>query len=233
MITFGIITNKQHHATNQHQRLQAMICSIEDNQIPNCEIIIIGDYKVHNNEYNSNIKCIPFDDSIKPGWITKKKNMITQHAKYDIIVYMHDYIILAPNWYQEFVKFGTDWDLCMHQIVNKDGTRFRDWCVFKYDGHIGANGAWRHSTPKHPDHIISPYIPSYDYNRTENLYISGSYWVAKKYVMEQEPLDEDFVWGQPEDIEWSLRVIPKYKYVMNPNCKVHLLHQKDPVWSPL
>ena len=46
-------------------------------------------------------------------------------------------------------------------------------------------------------------------------------------------INEDFVWGQPEDIEWSFRVLSKYKYVMNTQCKVHLLHQKDPVWKEL
>jgi hypothetical protein len=51
--------------------------------------------------------------------------------------------------------------------------------------------------------------------------------------MLDEPLDEEFVWGQHEDIEWSFRILPKYKYVMNPYSTVQLLHQKDPVWKPI
>lgn len=228
MITFGIITNAQHHsATEQNYRLNLILDSIENQSIPKCEIIIVGDYNT------PRANCIPFDDTIKKGWITKKKNIITQNATHDIIVYLHDYIVFDKNWYDNFVKFGTDWDLCMHRIINKDGTRFRDWCVFQYDGNVGKNGIWTHTTPKHKPCTISPYLPPYEYDKTQNLYISGSYWVAKKYVMEQEPLDEDFVWGQPEDIEWSMRVIPKYKYVMNTQCKVYLLHQKDSVWREI
>lgn len=229
MITFGIITNNKHHSTNQKDRIEKILDSIDQQRLPFYEIIIVGDYPCNRH----NVISINFDETIKPAWITRKKNIITENASGSIIVYMHDYIVLDSSWGSEFKKFGYDWDICMHQIVNKDGTRFRDWCVFKYDGNVGRNGIWNHTTPKHSPCIISPYLPSYKYNKTENLYISGSYWVAKKYVMEQEPLDEDFVWGQPEDIEWSLRVLPKYKYVMNQNCMVHLLHQKDPVWSPL
>jgi len=229
MITFGIITNSQHHSTDQNIRMSIILNSIEQQHIPIYEIIIVGDYVTK----RDNITCIPFDETIKKAWITKKKNIITQNAKHDVIVYMHDYIMLSSNWYQGWSSFGYDWDIAMNVITNKDNTRFRDWCVFKYDGNVGANGVWTHTTPKHPPCTVSPYIPPYEYKQTQFMYISGSYWLAKKFVMIEEPLDEDFVWGQPEDIEWSERVIPKYKYVMNTQSTVRLLHQKDPVWSPL
>ena len=61
------------------------------------------------------------------------------------------------------------------------------------------------------------------------MYISGGYWIAKKSVMEEEPLNEDVVWGQAEDVEWSDRVREKYKYVMNTCSAVELTHFKDPI----
>lgn len=229
MITFGIITNKSHHgATDQDYRLESILDSIYAENIPNQEIIIVGDY------HTDRAKCIDFDESIKAGWITKKKNIITQNATQNIIVFLHDYILLYPGWFNGLIKFGLDhWDIMMTPIINKDGTRFRDWCVFKYDGNQGANGIWWHQTANHKPVLISPYLPAYTYNQTQYMYISGSYWIAKKHVMLEEPLDEQFVWGEPEDIEWSERVIPKYKYVMNTNAAVKLLHQKDRVWSPI
>jgi hypothetical protein len=234
MITFGIITNKGHHKTQQHARLEAMLWSIErDNKIPDFEVLIVGDYKVYDDEYHDKVRCIPFDDSVKPGWISRKKNIVTQEAKGDVIVYMHDYVCLDKDWYEGWQNFGWDWDLAMNVILNKDGTRFRDWCVFQYDGNKGLNGIWPCNLSKCPDVFLSPYLPDYSYNRTENLYISGTYWLAKREVMLAEPLDEEFVWGQHEDIEWSFRVLPKYKYVMNTQSHVHLLHQKDPVWRAL
>jgi len=60
------------------------------------------------------------------------------------------------------------------------------------------------------------------------MYISGAYWVAKKHVMEQEPLNERLLWGQSEDVEWSFRIRNKYRYVMNPKSTVKLLKRKEP-----
>ena len=60
------------------------------------------------------------------------------------------------------------------------------------------------------------------------MYISGTYWVAKKKVMLEEPLDEDrWGWGQQEDVEWSQRVRDNYKYVMNIHSTVKSLKEKQ------
>ena len=37
-------------------------------------------------------------------------------ALYENIVYMHDYFMFDKDWYSEFVKFGSDWQVCMNQI---------------------------------------------------------------------------------------------------------------------
>ena len=55
------------------------------------------------------------------------------------------------------------------------------------------------------------------------MQISGFWWTAKKSVMEQDPLDENLAWGDAEDVEWSMRVRDKYKYVMNTNSIVEVL----------
>ena len=55
------------------------------------------------------------------------------------------------------------------------------------------------------------------------MQISGFWWAAKKYVMEADPLDEALCMGEGEDVEWSMRVREKYKYVMNTNSVVKVL----------
>ena len=42
------------------------------------------------------------------------------------------------------------------------------------------------------------------------MYISGSYWVCKKHVMENFPLNDELLWGQGEDVEWSKIVREHY-----------------------
>ncbi len=64
-ISFGILT----YPGNENEAKKA-IKSIENQEISNYEILIIGG----NNHYrNRNLKHIKFDESIKNGWITKKK----------------------------------------------------------------------------------------------------------------------------------------------------------------
>ncbi len=122
--TFGIITNYGEY-------LDLVINSIIQ-QIPeeNYEIIIVGNCSF--NTIHKNIKQIDFDESIKPAWITKKKNLITENASFENIVYIHDYIILEKNWYSEFVKFGDNWNVCINPIKNLDNTRFRDLVLYPF-----------------------------------------------------------------------------------------------------
>ena len=80
--TFGIITNG-----NNDFFLSKVIDSIIKEKIPNYEIIVVGNTKLL-----ENIQVVNFDEKYKINWVTKKKNIITNLAKYENIVYLHDYI---------------------------------------------------------------------------------------------------------------------------------------------
>ena len=82
--TFGIITN--------NANINPIISSIEKLKIPNYEIIIVCNKNNYTEYEHISENVIPFDESIKPNWITRKKNLICQKAKYDNIVLLHDYI---------------------------------------------------------------------------------------------------------------------------------------------
>ena len=120
--TFGIITGGTfNHRESLSEngisnRIQDIISSIEAQNIPQYEIIIVGG----NNDYQKfkNVNHISFDETHKEKWITKKKNLITQNATYDNLVIMHDYIKLELGWYEGFLKFGNDWDVCMNIVNN-------------------------------------------------------------------------------------------------------------------
>jgi len=221
--TFGIVTSS---ATEKS--IPIVLNSIFSLCIPSFEIILVG------GDYNETglipqFTHIPFDEQEKRGWITKKKNLITEHAKYDNIVYMHDYIFFDDNWYQGFLDMEDDWDVCMNVINNQNGTRYRDWCTWD-DPEFGHPwvctekwcGSGMHFQGK------ARLIP-YDYDKTQHMYISGAYWVAKKHVMESCPLNEGLVWGEGEDVEWSIRMRDKYKYKMNTKSSVTLMKQKSVV----
>ena len=191
--TFGIVTVGS-------SRVPTIIKSIKDN-VPNPEIIVVGGEPINN------VKHVPFNETEKTAWITRKKNIITQGASYENIVYLHDYIVLTEGWYEGFLRFGDDWDVCMNVVTNLDGTRYRDWTTWD-------------------DPEVKMKRVDYDYKKTQYLYISGAYWVAKKSFMEANPLDESLCWGQGEDVEWSKRIRDHYRYVMNPYSEVKMLKQK-------
>ena len=62
--TFGIITG-----SNQEIYINKFIDSIENEKIPNYQIIIVGEANIKRN----NTEVIKFDESIRPNWITRKK----------------------------------------------------------------------------------------------------------------------------------------------------------------
>ena len=49
-----------------------------------------------------NVSCAPLTTNNNILYNSKKKNIITQNAKYENIVYMHDYIVLDNNWYKGY-----------------------------------------------------------------------------------------------------------------------------------
>ena len=201
--TFGIITGG-----GQDAYINACIDSIENQNIPEYQVIVVGNSFV--SRRNTNV--IPFDENIKNKWITRKKNLITENAKYDNIVYMHDYIKLTDCWYAGQLISGNDYSIRIDKIVDLNGLRFRDWCIWPHNGNfmdqlIGRN-------------CLIPYTITH---LTSFQYISGSYWIAKKEVMKEFPLNESLHWGQGEDVAWSLLVRKKYKFNMNSNSTVIIM----------
>jgi hypothetical protein len=207
--TFGIITSG-----TEDKNINIIIDSIEKQNISTYEIIIVGNSKVS----RKNTRIVQFNDDYIPKWITRKKNIITNVAKLENIVYLHDYIVLTENWYKSFLKFGNNFDLCMSRITNYDGTRYRDWCICMWDNPTIMQIVGQDKK------CILPY----DEERfKKHMYFSGAYWVAKRQVMLNYPLNEQLVWGQGEDVLWSSQVREKYEFKMNKDSEVKLLKQKE------
>ncbi len=159
--------------------------------------------------------------SIRRGWITKKKNIITINAKYENIVYLHDYIIFEDEWYEGQLKSGNDFKIRMDKIKDIHGNRYRDWCLWVHNGNEMDKLIGR-------DALI-PYDMTH---LTKYMYISGSYWIAKMDVMMEFPLDENLCWGEGEDVVWSKQVRVKYDFNMNPHSIVKLIKDgKDKVFD--
>lgn len=193
--TFGITTDYRNV-----DRLLDTIRSIKSLNIPRYEILIIGPSHY---QIDPDVVQITFDHPT-PMWITKKKNILSNTAKYENVILMHDYFIFDHKWYSSFLEFGNDWDIATNTQLYIDGSRYRyDWVIWD-----------------HPDIPRYTQIPRDDWSLTKYMYISGSYMIIKKYVLEDEPLNENLIWGQEEDVDWSLRVRDKYSIVFNTDAIV-------------
>lgn len=200
--TFGIIT-----VYEDQQRLKEIIESIRNLNIPEYEILFVGGGD-SSEIFGEDIRKIDFDESIKERWITKKKNVLVKEAKYENIVLMHDYHIFDKDWYKNFVEFGTDWEICSCPQYLITGARNpMDWSLWDKPGY---GRAWS--------------LDYNDWSQTQYMYISGGFFIIKKHVLIEEPLNEDLVWNQEEDVEWSYRV--RNKYVMKCNGKSIVRHNK-------
>jgi len=198
--TFGIIT-----IGNSDHFINSIIDSIIENNIPNYEIIIVGNTKIQETD---KIKIIFFDENVKPGWITKKKNIIVTSALYENVVLLHDYVKIEKNWYNGFLTYGNDFEYCVTKILDNDGTRFRDYTLFPYEAEF-MNIFY---TPGKDidvyfnDNCLLPYDFVNTIKTNKYMYISGTYYVIKKNVAMKHLLDETLCHCQSEDVEYTKRL---------------------------
>jgi hypothetical protein len=215
--TFGIITNGCNN-----QNLSRIVDSIHAMSIPVFEIIVVGPAETC---ALPGVSFIQFDESLKPNWITRKKNTICQLAKYENIVLLHDYVVFHHDWYNGFLRFGNSFDVCINRILNQDGTRFRDYTLFPF--------YMQSIDTKFSTQCLLPYNFKLTPITAKLSYISGSYYVVKKHIALQYPLDETKSWGEGEDVEFSYRTACRGIVAqMNPHSVVSFLKYKSiPAWD--
>jgi len=223
--TFGIITDG-----SVDGRLNQIIDSIEANSIPTYEIIIVGNSGVQ----RERTRVIPFDDSQTPAcWITRKKNIIIDQASYENLVLLHDYVAFDPDWYAGFLQFGEDYDWCVNRIVNQNGTRYRDLTLFPYAytvnqttiGNVGKFGAY------FTHHCLLPYTFQSTPAFNQYMYVSGTYYVIKRTLARENPLNEWLMACEGEDVELAARLHAKGVLIKcNPWSTVRFLKPKDAMY---
>jgi len=222
--TFGIITDG-----NFDNFIEIIINSIINNNIPNYEIIIVGNSQLNNTD---KIKIIKFNENIKPGWITKKKNVISLNAKYENIVMLHDYVSLQDDWYDGFLKYGNNFHWCVTKITNNDGTRFRDYTLFPYEvDYLNIDYSPGKDIDQYfNENCLLPYDFINNINTNKYMYISGAYYIIKKNIATKFLLDENLVHCKGEDVEYSKRLHENGIIIKcNKYSSVVLLKQKNPI----
>lgn len=234
-ISYGICVSPEHNP----QYLIKLLSSIYLNHLDSrdsFEIILIGDDKL-NNYLLEKTEIISFDETQKPGWITKKKNIIAQVAKHDTLCILHDYYELGKEWLSGVNTYtifdNPDWFILMNRVLNKEGTRGADWLVSpKYMEKILTDETENILMSVAPHENHAKYVCGLPYNEStlsHIQYISGGYFLCRKEVLLNVPFDEKLAWGDAEDVEWSFRVLKQYQIEYNYYSTIHI--QKPKKWE--
>lgn len=186
---------------------EIIVQSILNQSIKNFEIIFVTEnsYTPPLHLYKNIITIVA--PSNKSKHITYKKNIGARCARYENLCILHDYLFLAPNWYESMSQFKELWNVCSFRILNSNGIRFSDWVVYNYPeyGHVMA---------------------TYDSPVTPYHYVPGLAFCVKKSLILEYPLNEELTWGEAEDIEWSNRIKNTWLYKLNVNTYVQSLKLK-------
>jgi len=218
------------------------VASIHDefNGRDDFEIISVGQSSLHDDPALG-IRAVPFTEPVfrpsfknlrrarkarslktlfyRTGAISHKKNIAARHARFDKLCMLHDYVGLEAGWVDGFDKFGDHWQVAMNVILNKDDTRHRDWMNWDHPAITPSN--------KNNSACLMPYDIT-----TSHMFISGTYFCTKREFFLSNMLDESLFWGDGEDVEWSLRVRQKTRFVFNPHSIVKYRKLKDTVGAP-
>lgn len=192
--TFGICTDGIN--TIYHSDI---VSSILAQEIPECEIIFCTENTEYN-RYGEGIRTI-YIGTDKPKWITKKKNTIANEASHPNICFLHDYASLGVDWYKYFEEFGYYWTIACMPVLRPCGNRWWDWATLD-------------------PHGLIPYTAQ---GFKDKMYVSGTAFCAKKDFMLSHPLNENLIWGESEDVEWSVRIRDFWKLELNQLSIIKLL----------
>lgn len=204
--SFGVITQGK-----RQEFVEKLLDSIIEQKIPEFEIILVGNYTHPINEkYIDKVRIIPFSQQDEKGWITKKKNIVAQNARYENLLVVHDRFVLDKNFYSGMCRYGNSFSILTCKQEMYDGTRTPDWVS------INNSHAW-----------VSPACMEYE-DYSPLVYCNGGLTIIKKTIALQHPWNEMLFWNQAEDVELTHRLFRHgYFLRLNPYSKAIVLQQNN------
>ncbi|MBS3076659.1 hypothetical protein J4233_00115 [Candidatus Pacearchaeota archaeon] len=183
--SFGILSGG--FSDNQ---IDKSVNSMLEQKIPHFEVIICGPYNGQfKKNKNKNVKLIDFDSTLP--WITKKKNIICENAKYENLVVIHDHVSFEPNWYDGMKKYGNYFEVLTNVMHDPLGRRALDWITY---------GIPLRPFSKYPFTGAGGSLDYADWDRNVNI---AALCIIKKSVWKRCPWDERLLLWQAEDMKIS------------------------------
>ena len=208
-ITFGICTG---YTNSEH--LIKCVESIRAQNLDDYEILLIGPKPpsdLQTKLEGPDLEFLLFDETVRPLWITKKKNLLAQQATFERLCLLHDYLTLSPDWATNLRTFESQhpWSVLAFPQQRLDGGRFwYDWSGF--DG------------PRELDN--RQFYDYTDWSHNDDVYISGNIFCVNRFLLLDFPFNENLSHMGEEDLEWTKRIQSYVHFKCAHNSLVH--HQK-------
>lgn len=202
--TFWIITNWE-----RIEWIEKVIQSILKQEIPNFEIIICWKLIDKSIIEKYNLKYVEFTEKDEIWWITRKKNLVVQNAKYENLMIMHDKIILDDDWYNWMQKYWNNFESLSCITKNIEGKRYSDWKVVLWKDLYFIKNKIYSKIRKNVDKWVykeSLWFDQYYLNYNDwdvHSSIVGHFNILKKKVATQVCWDENLYWNCAEDVALS------------------------------
>jgi GT2 family glycosyltransferase len=210
-ITIGVLTQG-----TRIKELSALIQTAKSYCPFPLQFILVCPGKIPLPEIQGDVEFITFTEKDEYGWITKKKNLICQAAKYSDIIVCHDRFEFTPDFFKTFSEWGHAYGLATPKIELLTGERALDWAVVQGDNHAWSQGGLLH----YRDYSASSYAP-------------GGVTLIRKSFWEQFPWAEDLFWNEHEDVELSRRVQKAGEFIYLFPGKVVTHHDRWVKQNPL
>lgn len=186
--TFGVIATGERK--NELKTFISSVLNLQRSEKDNVEVVVCGPKALGvdiKEEFESIVYIDQPDEFTSLGWITKKKNMIVEHAKYENVVIAHDRYRINSDFIKQIKKFGPDFSVLVCRQLLKDGRRIPDW--------VTLGSAWSLTTP-----AVMQYGDWSPYG-----FVNGGIMIAKREVLLKCPWNELLFWHQAEDVEQTRR----------------------------
>ena len=171
--TIGVITNGK-----RNDVVEKFIASVRRQKIPYYEIIVCGSYF---DRKEKDFRYLPFREHDDLGWITRKKNIICENARYENIMVLHDRFILNDDWFKGMKKYGNQFEILSCPQITPDGIRAGDWVAMP--GQLYPLKAY-----------YRLYLLDYD-DWDENVFVVAGPIILKKSVWGEIKWDESQFWS--------------------------------------
>jgi hypothetical protein len=194
--TFGILTS------GESPQAATMAAAILELDLPNVEVIFCGPRPVGAPD-DPRVSAIDLERPEPRGWITRKKNLIADRARYDNLCLLHDRFVITPDWADALNEYGVCYSFLTFPQVYYAGVhrqfplRYPDYQLLAQEQ--GLEGSLE--TAVYDAHRVL--CPDYD-DFSETSFCCRGLYLARRSLWNLVRQDETLYHCEWEDISFGL-----------------------------